>query len=429
MECPSGWIFARTPALRLKNTNLGYSCKKCLEWPMRTYQFQALNTHGQKIRGTIPASSQAHALHSLQLKRLQPIYLQPQRFSWLRNNRSNTWTIEWAKDVGFFLKQGLSLLESLQASKLRLNQTQKQFIDVLLEGLYGGSTLSKILSEHQIFPKLFIGLLYVSEATGQYAQAFEDYAFLRQEEAEFFKQLRTSLQYPLVLAIIIFGMVIGFSEFLFPVALEFFKSNNFEQHLATTLFIHFAETLKSILKAFTNVPLVLALFVSFYLASKTTRIKYAFSWLSIKWPIFGSIYLETLQSFYLKSFSTLLQRGHHVVQAANYSADILQNVYLKKQAHLIEQAIKQEGKVSTSVASFLNLSKPLADLLMTGEKTAQIAVYSDICAQTLKNHCQQKLKKILAWTGPILVSIMGIVMIWMVVAIVVPLYDQIARMD
>ena len=104
-------------------------------------------------------------------------------------------------------------------------------------------------------------------------------------------------------------------------------------------------------------------------------------------------------------------------------------MYLKKQAHLIEQAIKQEGKVSTSVASFLNLSKPLADLLMTGEKTAQIAVYSDICAQTLKNHCQQKLKKILAWTGPILVSIMGIVMIWMVVAIVVPLYDQIARMD
>ena len=87
-----------------------------------------------------------------------------------------------------------------------------------------------------------IGLLYVSEATGQYAQAFEDYAFLRQEKAEFFKQLRTSLQYPIVLAIIIFGMVIGFSEFLFPMALEFFKSNNFEQHLATTLFIHFTDS-------------------------------------------------------------------------------------------------------------------------------------------------------------------------------------------
>ncbi len=310
-----------------------------------------------------------------------------------------------------------------------MNQAQKHFIDVLLEGLYAGLSLSQILSEHQIFPKLFIGLLKVAESTGQYAQAFEDYSLLRQEETEFFKQLRSSLQYPLVLTIIILGMVIGFSEFLFPVALEFFKSNNFEQHYATTLFIHFAEILKSVLKVFTNIPLILAVLVSFYLASKTTKLKYVLSWLAIKCPVFGTIYLETLQSFYLKSFSTLLHRGHHVVQAANYSADILQNEYLKKHAYHIEYAIRHEGKISTTLTSFLRLPEPLADLLLTGEKTAQIAVYSDICAQTLKNHCQQKLKKILAWTGPILVSIMFIVMIWMVVAIVVPLYDQIARMD
>jgi type IV pilus assembly protein PilC len=396
---------------------------------MRTYQFQALNIYGQKVRGAIPANNREQALHSLKLKHLQPIYLQPQRFSWLRNNRSNIWTIEWAKDVGFFLRAGLSLSESLAASKLRLKQEKKQFIDMLLEGLYGGLSLSQILSEHKIFPKLFIGLLKVAEATGQYAQAFEDYALLKQEETEFFKQLRSSLQYPLVLSFIILGMVIGFSEFLFPVALEFFKNNNLEQHVSTTWFIHFAEALTSILKAFTNVPLMLAVFISFYLASKITKLKYVLSWLSIKFPVFGYIYLETLQSFYLKSFATLLQRGHHVVQAANYSADILQNEYLKKQAYKIERSIRNEGKISTSLTHFLKLPEPLADLLLTGEKTAQIAIYSDICAQTLKNHCQQKLKKILAWTGPILVSIMGIVMIWMVVAIVVPLYDQIARMD
>lgn len=396
---------------------------------MRTYQFQALNSYGQKVRGTIPANSREQALQSLKLKRLQPITLQPQRFSWLHSSRSNNWTIEWAKDVGFFLRAGLSLLESLVASKLRLNQSQKQFVDMVLEELYAGLSLSQILPQHQIFSKLFIGLLKVAEATGQYAQAFEDYAVLRLEETEFFKQLRSSLQYPLILSVVILGMIICLSEFLFPVALEFFKNNNFEQQLATTLFISFAEILKSLLRAFTNIPLVLALLISFYLASKTTKLKYALSWVAIKFPVFGAIYLETIQSLYLKSFSTLLQRGHHVVQASNYSADILQNEYLRRQAYHIERAIRDEGKISEALTTFLGLPQPLADLLTTGEKTAQLAVYCDICAQTLKNHCQQKLKKILAWTGPILVSIMGIIMIWMVVAVVVPLYDQVARMD
>ena len=388
---------------------------------MRTYQFQALNNYGQKVRGAIPANSREQALQSLKSKRLQPISLTPQRFAWLRNSRSNSWTIEWAKDVGFFLKQGLSLLESLSASKLRLNQSQKLFIDTVLEGLYAGFPLSQILSEHQVFPKLFVGLLKVAEGTGQYAQAFEDYAILRQEEAEFFKQLRSSLQYPLILTFVILGMVVCFSEFLLPIALEFFKSNNFEQHMATTMFISFAEILKGLLRAFTNVPLVLTLLLSFYFVSKTAKLKYGLSWLAIKFPVFGRIYLETIQSLYLKSFSTLLQRGHHVVQASNYSADILQNEYLRGQAYRIEHAIRHEGKISDALTTFLKLPQPLAELLMTGERTAQLGVYCDICAQTLKNHCQQKLKKILAWTGPILVSIMGIIMIWMVVAVVVPL--------
>ncbi len=115
--------------------------------------------------------------------------------------------------------------------------------------------------------------------------------------------------------------------------------------------------------------------------------------------------------------------------AANYSGEILQNQYLKQQAAYIDHAIQRTGKISGSIANFLKLPAPLANLLATGEKTAQLAVYSDICAQSLKNHARSKLQTILAWTGPFLVSTIGIVMIWMVVAIVVPLYDQITRMD
>jgi len=394
---------------------------------MRMYQFQALNANGKKVRGAIPANSKDRALYNLKLKNLHPIHIKPQKFSWLMT--SDIWTVEWAKDMSFFLKQELSLVESLQASKLRLGKKQIQIIDMLLAGLYAGQTLSQIISEHQFFSKLFIGLLSVAEATGQYAQAFEDYALLRAEEIEFFKQLRSNLQYPIVLAIIIFSMIIAFSEFLLPTSLDFFRNNNFEQHLTTTLFIHFAELLKNFLTIFTNLPVVITVITSCYMGSKIKRIKYIFSWLSIKFPIFGPIYLMTIQSFYLKSFSILLKRGHHVIQAVSYTTDILQNTYLKSHALQIEHIIKHDGKISAALTNLLKLPESIEHLLLTGEKTSQVSTYSNICAETLKNIYQGKLQKIIAWTGPFLISIMGIVMIWMVVAIVVPLYDQVARMD
>ncbi len=53
---------------------------------MLTYQFQALNAHGKKICGVIPANNRNQALQLLKSKHLYPIKLYPQRFSWLNNN-------------------------------------------------------------------------------------------------------------------------------------------------------------------------------------------------------------------------------------------------------------------------------------------------------------------------------------------------------
>ena len=393
---------------------------------MQIYNFKAINDKGQKINGALTAENREQALQNLKLRYLYPISLRSQK---LKQRRSNAWTIEWAKDVSFFLQSGLSLVEGLKASKLRLHKTQKQLIDLTIEGLHNGAQLSQILGEFGIFPQIFLGLLQVAEATGQYAQAFEDYAILKEEEVQFFKQLRTSLQYPLILVLVILGMLIGFSEFLLPTALQFFQQNNLEQQLVTQIFIKFSTSTKTFLSLLTDWQFLLIFALTTYVTIRIPYTRYYLGLCAIRIPFFGKIYLQTIQSIYLKSFSTMIARGHDVLLAAKYSRDILQNSFLKKQATNIEKSIHQEGKISVSIAKFLWLPDTLSKLLLTGEETAQLSTYCDICAKALKNQSRLKLQVILAWTGPLLVFIMGIVMIWMVIAIVVPLYDQISRIN
>lgn len=395
---------------------------------MHCYQFQALGINGKKVHGTIHAHSHDQAFHNLKQKGLYPIQLNQKSFK-LLNSSSFSWTIEWSRDMSFFLKQGLSLSESLEISKLRLNKHQKQFIDMVLSKLHMGLTLSQIFSQYPIFPKLFIGLLNISEATGQYTQAFEDYALIKQEGVDFSKKLKASLQYPLILAITLLTMIVLFSQLLLPVALDFLIQNNYEQHIATRLFIYFSKALEKIFSFATDLPSVASVFISFYLIFKTKKLQYFLSWLSTICPIFGPIYLMSLQYFYLKSFSMLLKRGYQVTQSANYCAEALQNSYFKKRAQKISHNITHEGKISSSLTKELKLSPPIEQLLLIGENTAQLPLYSSICAQTLKNAYQIQLQKIIAWTGPTLIFIMGIILIWMVVAFVIPIYDQIARMD
>lgn len=395
---------------------------------MHFYQFQALNLGGRKIYGTISAYNYADALKNLKQKNLHPIRLNVKNFRFV-NKRSVSWITEWSLDMSFLLKQGLSLPNSLEISKLRLNKNQRQFIDMIVNELHSGLTLSQIFSKYPSFPKLLINLLGISESAGQYAQAFEDYASIKREETDFFDKLKTNLQYPLILTIILFAMIILFSEFLLPTALDFFKQNNFEQPLATLLFISFATMLKSILHIITDLPSIITIMVSIYLIAKIKRIRFFLSWVIVTCPVFGKIYLLSSQYFYLKNFSMLLKMGYHVIQSANYCAETLQNTYLKNRIQKITSNIKQEGKISKELAKQLKLPDSMKQLLLMGENTTQLPLYSDICAQTLKTIYQQKLQKIIAWTGPILISIIGLGMVWMVIAFVAPLYDQIARLD
>ncbi|MCE2715839.1 MAG: type II secretion system F family protein [Pseudomonadota bacterium] len=395
---------------------------------MHFYQFDALKTSGGKTQGVIPAYSRDQALQDLKQKGLHPIRLR-QKYLRFSNTGSLFWTINWARDMSFFLKQGLSLIESLNLSKLSLNKNQKQFIDIIINKLHAGLTLSQIFTNYPIFPKLFTALLSISEATGQYAQAFEDYSLIKQEEIDFLKKLRTSLQYPFILSLSLLIMLLLFNEFLLPVTLDFFAKNNFEQHSATRLFIQFAAFLKSALFFVSNISSLLIFFSGIYLISRIKKVRYLLSWLSTRYPIIGPIYLMSLQYFYLKSFSMLLKKGHHVIQAADYCSEALQNTYLKSKTQKIGYHIKLDGKISKALTKELKLSTTIEHLLLTGENTSQLPLYSDIGAQTLKNIYQFKLQKIIAWTGPILISIMGIIMIWMVIAFVLPLYDQVARME
>lgn len=395
---------------------------------MNFYQFQALSNSGEKILGTISANNQDQALQNLKNRGLYPIRLSLQNYKFL-NRDSIRWTIEWSRDMSFFLKQGLSLSQSLEMSKLRLKKSQKQFIDVVISELHTGLTLSQIFSKHSIFSKFFISLLSISEATGQYAQAFEDYALIKNEETDFFKKLKSSLQYPLILGIILFVTIILFCDFLLPVALDFFAQNNFEQHQTTRLFIDFAIAIKHIFLFFTDLSTLSIILGGVYFALKINSFRIFLSWFSLVCPLFGPIYLLSLQYFYLKSFSMLLKRGYHVTQSTEYCAEALKNIYLQKRTQKISRNIKIHGKISKAIAKELQLPILIQHLLLTGENTSQLPLYSDICAQSLKNIYQYKLQKIIAWTGPILISIMGIIMIWMVIAFVVPLYDQIARLD
>jgi type II secretory pathway component PulF len=224
------------------------------------------------------------------------------------------------------------------------------------------------------------------------------------------------------------AMLIGFSEFLLPSFLDFFHQNDFAMGYSTEIFIEFAKVIKLIAEFVFN-PVVIVSFAALVLMYMVLRpLRILLSRFAVSVPLFGDTYLKLLQHLYLKTFSKLLMQGHHLDQAILYSADIIPNSYLKERVVKISAEILKNGQIADAIGISLRLEHAYLALIKTGERTASLATYSEICADTIQKHFQISLKRILTWTGPILVTTMGIVTVFMVIAVVLPIYEQASRL-
>lgn len=392
---------------------------------MPTFVYSAINEQGEKVKGHLIANDKKTAIASLKAKQLYPIKISINKTFFGFSNHD--WVIEWANDMSFFLGKGLSLVESLLTSKIRLSKNKQRLIDEVIAEINAGNTLSQSLCNHKEFPNLLNSFLGVGEASGEYAQAFFDFATIAKERKEFAKNLWASLQYPLILMFVMLAMLIGFSELLLPSFLEFFHQNDFAIESSTMVFIEFSKFIKIVAEFIFNPAVFISVMGLLALCLCFKPLRILFAQIAISVPLFGSTYLKLLQHLYLKTFSKLLLQGHHLSQALVYSADIIPNAYLKKRVFKISQAIANDGQIAEAIGKYLYLQPAYLRLIKTGEKTASLAAYSEICADTIQKHFQVSLKRILTWTGPILITTMGLVTVFMVISVVLPLYEQVTK--
>jgi type II secretory pathway component PulF len=144
---------------------------------MPTFIYSAVNQQGEKIKGYLVAKDKQAANAILKDQQLYPIKIVVSKtYDIFRSGHD--WATEWSNDMSFFLSKGLSLVESLLTSKIRLSQGKQSLIDEVISEIHAGYTLSGSLKNHKEFPKLLVSFLSVGEVSGEYAQSFLDFAII-----------------------------------------------------------------------------------------------------------------------------------------------------------------------------------------------------------------------------------------------------------
>lgn len=337
------------------------------------------------------------------------------------------------KDLCLFCRQmhvitrtGLPLLKGLGGlAQTTHNETLKTALFEVIASLESGRGLSQSLARHpDIFPKLFVSIIEIGEATGTMDVAFlrmYDYLSMDQQIRD---RVRSAVRYPIFVMIAISIALAIITIFVIPNFAPIFRALGDNIPLPTRIIMGVSDFA---INHWTTLLIALAVAgtsISYYVKRDDGR----FLWdrLKLRLPIVGIIVRNAALSRITRSLAISLEAGLPMNETLNTVSGAIGNVFLAEKMSDLSIGI-EHGESLSKAASSSGLFTPLVlQMISLGEDTGALPELLGESADYYKREVDYDLENLSAALEPILIIAVGAVVLILALGVFLPMWDMVA---
>ncbi len=325
------------------------------------------------------------------------------------------------------IKSGVPLIDSLK--DIRDSIDYSHFTDVLqtvIDDIEGGKTLSLALAEHPvIFDKVYVTLVRVGEETGQLAEVLKDLAETIRWQDELVSQTKKIMIYPVIVSVIVLLVVSFLMMYLMPQLLPFIKNLGSEIPLHTKILIVISDVFVEYWYLIFSLPFVLVFGLKM-LARNYSKVKYYFDGLKLNVWLFGPLMTKIKLARFANYFAMMYSSGITVLDALRISEDMVDNLVLEASIKQARASISDGVIISKSFEAVGVFPSMIVRMLKVGEDTGAMDDALLNVSYFYNREVKESIEKIEPAILPILTVLLGGIMMWIMMAVLGPVYDAVA---
>ncbi len=325
------------------------------------------------------------------------------------------------------IKSGVPLIDSLK--DIRDSIDYSHFTDVLqtvIDDIEGGKTLSLALAEHPvIFDKVYVTLVRVGEETGQLAEVLKDLAETIRWQDELVSQTKKIMIYPVIVSVIVLLVVSFLMMYLMPQLLPFIKNLGSEIPLHTKILIVISHVFVEYWYLIFSLPFVLVFGLKM-LARNNSKVKYYFDGLKLNFWLFGPLMTKIKLARFANYFAMMYSSGITVLDALRISEDMVDNLVLEASIKQARASISDGIIISKSFEAVGVFPSMIVRMLKVGEDTGAMDDALLNVSYFYNREVKESIEKIEPAILPILTVLLGGIMMWIMMAVLGPVYDAVA---
>ncbi len=325
------------------------------------------------------------------------------------------------------IKSGVPLIDSLK--DIRDSIEYSHFTDTLqaiIDDIEGGKTFSLALSEHpNIFDNVYVTLVRVGEETGQLDVVLKDLAESIKWQDELISQTRKIMIYPAIVSVFVLMVVVFLMMYLMPQLIPFIKNIGGQIPWHTRLLINISSLFVSYWY------LVLALPVIIYsglriLIAKNERFHYFTDGLKLHIWLFGPLLMKIKLARFANYFAMMYSSGITVLDALKISEDMVNNKVLQTSINRARASISEGTIISKSFEQLGVFPTMIVRMLKVGEDTGAMDEALLNVSYFYNREVKEAIEKIEPALLPVLTVLLGLIMMWIMTAVLGPVYDAVS---
>jgi len=403
---------------------------------MKRYRYKAKNKKGEIIVGEVEASNAQLAAKLVRQKGLVVFSIIPigiSVFGFLtrfRNRVTFSDLTVFTRQLATMINAGLPLTEALLILRAQSKQVFQKVVNQILADVEGGNSLSASMAKHpRIFSPSYIALVKSGELGGLLDDVLVKLADNLEKEQEFRGKVKGALIYP---AIIVGGMfIVGFIMMIFVIPRLLSLYTEFGAKVELPLPTKVLIFVSGILSKFWPILImfIAAGIYGFQAYRRTPVGRKKTDELILKIPIWGPLQRQVILTDLTRTLSLMVGAGVSILEGLQITAEVVANTVISDALKDVAKQVEKGFPVAYSFAKhpeafpFL-----LSQMISVGEETGKMDDVLSKVSHVFEVESDQKVKGLTSAIEPVIMIFLGIGVAFLVVAIILPIYNLTAQL-
>ncbi|MBF0444544.1 MAG: type II secretion system F family protein [Magnetococcales bacterium] len=402
---------------------------------MPHYYYRAATSKGSIRRGWLKAENEQDLdfrLTNLGLILISHTYSKSGAFSGLRFWAAKT--VERKSLILFcihmeqMLAAGNSIQVALEGAQESTESPQlREVITSMLADILNGVNFSDALESHSpVIPISFSNMVRVGERTGELVEIFQGLGQNLKWEDEIKSKAAQAIRYPAFTGLIILAVGLFMMIFIVPQLMSFLSMMNQDVPLITQALLIVSGFLVNWWWTIFLFPFGFLLTIRF-LCKRSPRTHLKIDRLKLKIWFFGPLIYKIFLIRFTNNFAMMYSAGVPILEAINLNVKLSENREIMRRLQSVVSHVSNGRTLSSAFRDAEVFPPPLPKLMEAGEEGGQLSSALLNASYFLDREIQSTVNKIQSMIEPMLTLIMGIMLVWIILSVFLPVYNLVGN--